>query len=439
MPPFSFRGESMHNPTQYVDYEKQVIPLLRRKIIPFAFLLYFFNVMDRVNIGFAALGMNEELSISASQFGTISSIFFISYILFQIPSNIILPKLGPRHWIGFLFVSWGVVTLSTFWATSGTYIAVTRFLIGVFEAGFFPGMMFYIACWFPAKERGYANGLFMLSGAAAQLFASPISGWIVENVHTAQYAGWRWLFVIEGVPTILLGMVIFVILVNSPKEANWLNPQQKEWLINKLEEEKIANQNQNKLSFTSVIADYKLWQLVLGYMFVQAAVQSAGFWLPIQLKAFDSSLTGTSVGLIMAFPFLFALFITPLWSKHSDKKNERIWHTAIPMGIVAISFLSVALIDNMTLKIILLTLYGIGLYAYYGPFWSLPPTLLSPAGLAVGIAIINTGSGIGGFFATKTIGFIEGDYGPAYSLSFQAVLCLLSMLIILSIKRSKSQ
>lgn len=417
--------------------EKRVISLLKRKIIPFAFLLYFFNVMDRVNIGFAALTMNTELNISNAQFGTITSLFFLAYLLFLVPSNIILSKAGPRRWIGFLFTAWGMVTASTFFADGITFITITRFLIGVFEAGFFPGMIFYIASWFPEKERGYASGMFMLAGAVAQLLASPVSGWIVQHVHILGYQGWRWLFLLEGVPTVILGIFIFFLLTDSPKEAKWLNESDRNWLINKLEQEKAAKPHYDKVNLRSIICNVQLWQLAFAYMFVQAAIQAAGFWLPKQFKVFDGTLSDTQIGFIVAAPFLMAILFSNLWAKHSDRTGERKWHAAAAMLVCAISFVSVSLVEYMPLRIVLLSLYGLGMYAYYGPFWAMPSTLLSPAILAIAIAIINSCSGLGGMFANMAIGHIEQHYGPTWSLLFQALLCCISVLIIASIKFPK--
>ncbi|MDR2075682.1 MAG: MFS transporter [Desulfovibrio sp.] len=421
----------MSYPELAEDRKAQLIFTLKRRILPFAFLLYFFNMMDRINVGFAALTMNAELGITPEQYGTIASIFFLAYLIFQMPSNMILPKLGPKHWIGSLFVGWGLVTALTFFAGSPTYIFVTRFLIGMLEAGFFPGMIFYIACWFPQEERAHASGLFLVSAAISQLICAPISGWIVGNINFAGYAGWRWLFVIEGIPTIIVGISIFFFMCNTPSEAKWLSDEEKSWLLGVLEKEKTSHDKREKSRLRDVFFDLKLWQLALAYMFIQGACQAPAFWMPKQLQSLDPMLTNTMIGFIMMTPFVMGALAGGPWGRHSDRTGERKWHTAIPFLLCMVSFLGVAFISWLPLRVFFLGLYGAGIFAAYGPFFAAAPRLLPPAGLAVGIAFINTFSGIGALFTNKAIGYFESSYTTTHSLLFLAGLCLLAFLMVM--------
>jgi MFS family permease len=225
----------------YDQIGAQVIRKVKWHIIPIAFILYFFNGMDRVNVSYAALTMNKALNISSVMFGTISSVFFIAYLLFQIPSNILVQRKGINKLIPTITIIWGAITSLTFFAQSGTHVATLRFLLGLAEAGFFPGMVFYFTLWFPARERAQVMALFFLSGPVSGLFASPISGWIVQHANWLGYEGWRWLFAIEGIPTILLGFFAYAILKDGPHCVKWLNKEESEWLSNELNKEKMSH------------------------------------------------------------------------------------------------------------------------------------------------------------------------------------------------------
>ncbi|EGK3422210.1 MFS transporter [Salmonella enterica subsp. enterica serovar Newport] len=422
------------------------IRIVKRKIIPLAFILYFFNYMDRVNIGFAALRMNESLGITPEDFANISSIFFISYLIFQIPSSIGLQKLGARKWISSIIIGWGAVTGLIFFAKDTQHILLARIFLGVFEAGFFPGMVYYLACWFPARERGKVNSFFMLSIAVASVLAAPMSGWIIEHLNTPDYEGWRWLFAIEGIPTVFLGILTFYLLPDSPEKAKWLTPQQISALVNKLrtdnETAAALNKNTNS-SFLSVIKNPVLLQLSFAYMLIQAAALAANYWLPGLVKGFSADFTDTDVGLIMSIPFIFAMFSMPWWGWHSDKKNERKWHAALPMFLAGCGFLMIALVPSVSLRMLGLTFYGVGILSYYGPYWALPSALLSPSGVAISIAFINSCSSLGGFLINKSLGFVSTHYGATGIFIVEAILCFAAVAVLalmkIDVKKEKSQ
>lgn len=421
----------MSNPQQNL-YD--AISIIKRKIIPLAFILYFFNYMDRVNIGFAALQMNASLGITPEDFANISSIFFISYLIFQIPSNIALQKIGARKWISFIVIGWGTVTSFMFFVKDTQHVLMGRVLLGIFEAGFFPGMVYYLACWLPARERGKVNSFFMLSVAVASVLAAPMSGWIIEHLNTPNYEGWRWLFAIEGIPTILLGMLTFYLLPDRPEKAKWLTSEQVTALVNELnvdnEKAKALNKD-NSVSFLTIIKNPVLIKLALVYMLIQASALAANYWLPGLVKGFSQGLTDTDVGIIMSVPFVFAMFTMPWWGWHSDKKNERKWHAALPMILAGIGFLMIALVPSMTMKMLALTFYGVGILSYYGPYWALPSSLLSPSGLAISIAFINSCSSLGGFLINKSLGFVSVNYGATGIFIVEAILCFAAVAILM--------
>jgi MFS transporter, ACS family, tartrate transporter len=407
-------------------------------IVSFAFLLYFFNVVDRLNIGFAALQMNNELHITALDFGGVTALFFVSYFLFQVPSNIILQRTKANRWIGFILFAWGVVTLMTFFVQSVNQFMICRFLLGVFEAGFFPGMIFYFCRWFPSREMAKVTALFMLAGSISSAVASPISGWIIQNIRWYNFSGWRWLFAIEGTATAFLGIMAVFYLINKPQDAKWLKNEEKEWLISEIKKEQGNKDGSRSLSFFQVLSNRVLWRLACIYMFVQGAAQAATFWLPGIVKEFSGSFSDTQVGIVMALPFVCASFAMPLWAAHSDKTNERKFHAGLPMLLFGIAFLAMALVQSLPLKIIALAFYGIGTYSYYGPFWALPGKLLSPESLAVSVAVINSCSSLGGFGANYLNGYVATFFGTTGILIFSVILCVISFLLVVTMPVSRT-
>lgn len=411
----------------------RILQKIKLNIIPFAFVLYFFNGMDRVNVSYAALQMNKALNISSIAFGTITSVFFISYLIFQVPSNLLLQRVGINKLIPTLTIIWGFITSITFFAQSATHLTIFRLLLGVAEAGFFPGMIYYFTLWFPARERAQVTSLFMLSGPISGMLASPVSGWIVQHFNLFNYDGWRWLFAVEGIPTIFLGIMGFLVLKNGPKDVNWLNDEEKQWLEEELLKETKNKKEKSSLSFVKVITNGKLWTLACIYMFVQAATQSSSFWLPGIVKGFSSTLSDTSVGLIMMIPNIFAAFAMIIWGKHSDKTGERKYHTAIPMIVLAISFIMLIIPGNLLFKVVILAIYGTATFSWYGSYWTLPPTILSPEVLAVSIAVINSCSSFGGFAGNYVVGYVTKGFGATGVFIFEAILCIISCLMVVSL------
>jgi MFS transporter, ACS family, tartrate transporter len=417
----------------------RILGKIKWRIIPFAFLLYFFNAMDRMNIGFAAMQMNKALNITSVDFGLITSVFFVAYFLFQVPSNIAVQRIGARRWIGTIIFGWGIVTGMMFFAQNTNQVVFLRLLLGVFEAGFFPGMIYYFSLWFPARERAKVTSLFMMSLPISFMVAAPISGWIIQHGSFFSYSGWRWLFAIEGIPTIFLGLLTFIVLADKPADAKWLSAEEKEWLENELgtKQEKMINDEDQGLS--GIVRNGLLWKLIFIYTFVQAATQAAGLWTPIIVKGFSSSFTETQVGFILALKFLLGAIAMTIWGIHSDKKSERKFHSSLPMLIEGVGFLLIIATDNLLIKLAGVMVFGIASVSYYGPFWACVPGLLNPRILAVAIAMINAGSSIGAAGSNLIIGHIaHSSFGITGVFLFQAGLCLVSFLLMITLRMPKS-
>jgi ACS family tartrate transporter-like MFS transporter len=413
---------------------ERVIRKVKWHIIPMAFILYFFNGMDRVNLSYSALTMNKALNISSVMFGTISAIFFIAYLIFQIPSNILLQRVGVNKVIPTITILWGLITAATFFSQNATQMATFRFLLGLAEAGFFPGMIFYFTLWFPERERAQITAMFFLSGPLSGLVASPLSGWIVGNAHWFGFDGWRWLFAIEGIPTVFLGILAYSLLKDGPQYVKWLTKEESTWLSNELRTEQECKGKVQPLSFRRVITNKTLWRLACIYMFVQAGNQVSNFWLPTLVKSFSSSFSSETVGLLMMIPNLVGLVVLPIWATHSDKTGERKQHTALPMLFIGVSFITFLFGSNMLILIFSLLLFGMGAFNYFGSYWTLPPKLLAPEFLAVGIAFINSCSSFGGFIGNYAVGYVSKVGGTTGVFLFMAGLCLLSYLLLITMK-----
>lgn len=298
----------MNHSVAVPEIEKRTMRKVRRHIVSFAFLLYFFNVVDRLNVGFAALQMNQELNMTAVDFGFVSSMFFVSYFLFQIPSNMILQRTRANQWIAFILFGWGLVTALTFFVQTVTQVLICRFLLGIFEAGFFPGMIFYFSRWFPSREMAKVTAFFMLAGSVSSAIASPVSGWIIEHLRWMDYAGWRWLFAVEGIPTALLGIMTVFCLVNTPQDAKWLDQEEKEWLSGELAKEQSGKEKGGSLSLAQIFSNGTLWRLAGIYGFVQGAAQALLFGCPALSNSFPVLFRIRRLGLSWHCP----LFAPPL-------------------------------------------------------------------------------------------------------------------------------
>ncbi len=416
--------------------ERRTIRKVTLHILPFLFILYIIAFLDRVNFGYAALEMNSALSLSAEMFGLLSGLFFIGYLLFEIPSNIILQKIGARVWISRIMISWGIVVMVTAAATSATDLAILRFLLGIAEAGFFPGMILYITMWFREQELARAVALFMTALAVSNIIGAPVSTWILDTAGWLGIAGWRWLFIIEGIPAILLGIVTWFYLTDKPADARWLDDREKEWLTAELEKEREQRiRDGAHTRFRDVITDRKVWYLGLIYSLVTVGLYGLGFWMPLIIRSLNPAFSNFEIGLWMTIPFIAALVCMILWSRHSDRYGERCWHTALPplVGGLALAGAGFVSSSNPILAFCLLVVATIGIYCFFSPFWTLPAVFLTGSAAAAGIAAVNSVGNIGGFVGPSLIGYIVAATGRTEGglVVIGACLILCSILTLL--------
>jgi MFS transporter, ACS family, tartrate transporter len=386
------------------------------RLIPFLFLLYIVAWLDRVNVGFAALEMNSNLGFSSTAFGFGSGVFFLGYCLCEVPSNLILHRVGARRWIARIMMSWGAISIAMMSIRSTSAFYALRFLLGAAEAGFFPGVVYYLSHWYPEGQRARAIAAFMTAVPVSGVIGGPLSGALLSLSGVLGLAGWQWLFLVEGVPAILLGLIVLAYLTDRPETAHWLSSAEKDWLVSRLAAEHGSRGAAH--SIVSALTNPTIWQL--GIIFLLAAVGFYGysFWAPLVVK----SLTGASdlgVGIIIGLISAVTIFVMLLNSIHSDRTDERPWHVFLPLLVMGAGFFGCALLRQPILALVFLALVPIGHCAAYGPFWSLPSRFLTGAPAAAGIALVVTIANVGGLIGPTIIGAMKdrfGTHGPAFTL-----------------------
>ena len=421
------------------EFEQATYNKLFWRLIPFLFLLYVIAFLDRVNVSFAKLQMGADLGFSESVYALGAGIFFIGYFIFEVPSNLILNRVGAKIWIARIMIVWGIISVSFMYVRpisewlgveTSTGFNILRFLLGVGEAGFFPGIILYLTYWFPAEYRARMVALFMTAIAVAGIIGSPLSGGIMQYMNGLNgWAGWQWLFLIEGIPAVILGIVVLRYLDNGPRDAKWLTAEEKNLVISTLEAE-----TKNKLSggghhnFLGSLKDYKVWVLTLMYFSEVVGFYGVTFFLPQLVK--EMGVVGEfNNGLISAIPWTFAAVAMVLNGRHSDKTMERRWHIAIPALISALGLIitGVAGKEHLVISMIGITMTCAGCLCVVSTFWSLPTAILTGSAAAGGIALINSFGNLGGYYGPKWIGVIKDKLGdPANALFILAgflVLC----------------
>jgi ACS family tartrate transporter-like MFS transporter len=402
------------------------------RIIPYCFVLYVISYLDRANIGYAALQMNKELALTSEAFGFAAGIFFIGYFLFEVPSNVALNKYGARIWISRILVTWGLVAVATAFVQTAMQLYILRFLLGVAEAGFFPGIIIYLTYWFRAKEQATTVALFTAAIPVSYLLGAPLSTWIMDHVSGFGMNGWRWMLLLEGGPAVLAGILNYFIMTDRPEQAKWLNAEERDWLSEELRKDHAARANVEHLGVVAAITNPKVLFLSAIYFIYQVGNLGIGMWMPQIIKGLAGSLTNFEVGLVAMLPYAFATLAMVLWSRNSDRTGERQKHSAYPLlcGAVALALTGLVLQPAIAMGLISLALAG--LYAFKSPFWSLPGLFLSRSTAAVSIAAINSIGNLGGFVGPYTIGVIKDWTGSAYGgLLFLSVLLFISFVMTL--------
>ncbi|MCG5072144.1 MFS transporter [Paraburkholderia tagetis] len=424
----------MQDTTTVID-ERALVRKIAWRIIPFVFILYVISYIDRANIGYAALQMNHELALTSEAFGFASGIFFIGYFLFEVPSNVMLNKYGARVWIARILVTWSMVSVGSAFVQNATQLYVLRFLLGVAEAGFFPGIIVYLTYWFRARELATTVALFTAAIPVSYIIGAPLSTWVMDNVHWLHWSGWRWMLVLEGVPALIGGVLCFAWLTDKPADAKWLKPAERDWLLNELANDRKARPNVKHIGSLKAMTNPKVLYLSFIYFVYQCGSLGVGYWMPQIIKGFSKTLTHTQVGLIAMVPYLVATIAMVLWSRSSDRRNERRLHSAIPLGVAALALLGAGLATNPYVSIAMISLSLAGLYAFKSPFWALPTLFLTRSSAAVSIAVINSVGNLGGFVGPFAIGYIKGSGQSATpGLLFLSALLVFSFLMTFFIR-----
>ena len=387
------------------DLEARTYTKVAWRVVPLLFLSYIVAYLDRVNVGFAKLQMLNDLRFSETVYGLGAGIFFLGYFLFEVPSNLILYKVGARKWIARIMISWGIISSLMMFVTTPGWFYAMRFLLGIAEAGFFPGVILYLTYWFPSHRRGRMTALFMTAIPIAGVIGSPLSGWILQSFNGLNgWAGWQWLFLVEGIPSVIVGLVVFAYLDDGISSAKWLNDAEKRLLSNNISNENAGKQDH---SFKGAVANSKVWLLCLVYFCVVMGLYGVGFWLPSLIKATGVK-SALDVGMLTAIPYAVAAITMILFSRSADAKRERRWHLAIPCVLGGIGLIFSAVFGSNTVVAMgFLTLATAGIITAFPLFWSCPTAFLGGAAAAGGIALINSVGNLAGFVSPYMIGYVK--------------------------------
>jgi D-galactonate transporter len=388
------------------------------RLVPFLILCYFIAYLDRVNVGFAALQMNKALDLSASAFGFGAGIFFIAYFFFEVPSNLLLERFGARRWIARIMFTWGILAgamafipdISRFTGLSAAHVFYgLRILLGVAEAGFFPGIIFLLTLWFPAAYRGRVVGYFMAAIPLSTVIGGPISGALLSLDGHGGLAGWQWVYLIEALPAVLLSFAVLFYLTDKPADASWLATEERDWLVARQKQEREHRESVRAFSVKEALINPRVLAIALIYFGANATNYGLSFFLPQIVKSFG--LTNLQTGFVTSLPYIVGVISMVLWGRRSDRKLERRWHVAIALLVAAGGIAAAAGLDNPVQKMIALSIAGFGIFGCLPVIWTLPASFLSGAAAAGGIAAINSLGNLAGFFGPFAMGWIKDSTG----------------------------
>lgn len=406
------------------------------RLVPFLCVLYTVAFIDRVNIGFAALTMSRDLGLTPTMFGFGAGLFFVAYLLFEVPSNLILDKVGARRWIARVMITWGAVSMGFAFITSANQFYAMRFLLGIAEAGFFPGVILYLTYWFPKRWRGRVTAGFVVAIPIASAIAAPVSGYLLAMDGILGLRGWQWMFILEAGPAIVLGVVCLFYLTDRPDAAAWLAPEQRRWLVAELAAEQGSERPHDLRAIGRTLVSWPVLRLALVYFGLTTGLYGIELWLPQIVKGFG--LTNIEVGFVSAIPYLLAIATMGLWARHSDRTGERFGHVALACLVGCAGLVVAGLVHTIAIPTVLFLAIAIaGVMAARPPFWQLPPEFLSGAKLAAGIAAINSIGNLGGFVGPSLIGWARDVTGSfTAGLMISAATLGVSALFTLSLMRS---
>jgi MFS family permease len=416
--------------------ESVVVKRVVWRLLPYCMLLFIIAAIDRTNVGFAALQMNQQLGIGPAVFGFGAGVFFIGYALFEVPSNMMLARVGARRWISRIMVTWGVIVVAMAWVEGPKTFYLGRFLLGVAEAGFLPGILYYLNDWIPARYRAHAFSILLCGPVAANMLSGPIAAIILSLDGWLSLPGWRLLFILEGIPAVLLGFANLFIMKDTPQQAKWLSPAERDILAAaKIKQQKTVR----ALSFRSILNQPVVWQLVAFNFCLQIANYGVSLWMPQIIRSFGS-LTSTQIGLLSSGPYILATVGMLLWGWHSDATHERRLHLVASISLAAVGLVFSALAGNPVLAYVGICLAAVGITGNFGVFWAVPGQYIGGRAAAAGLALISSMGQIGGFVGPYIVGVVrEHSQGFAPALLVLAGAAAIGALIALSLGREKRE
>lgn len=382
---------------------KSVVQKVMWKLLPFLMVCYLMSFIDRVNVGFAALQMDRDLSLGPAVIGFGGGLFFLAYFIFEVPSNLAMVKTGARRWLARIMISWGIISAATAFVVGPWSFYSIRFLLGAAEAGFFPGVLLYLTWWFPKEYRGRVVSMFHVAVPLASFVGSPLSAALLSMDGIWGVHGWQWVFIVEGIPSVLLGIATLILLPDRPKDARWLAPAESKWLTETIEAEQRQAKPVRTHSPWKVMFHPQVLVLSLIYAGSSAASNGLSLWQPQLLKSFG--ITTMQTGLINSIPFFLASVAMVYWGRRSDKTGERVWAGVLPLALSAIALASCMFTSTLAPTVVLLSLTLIGTYCFKGPFWALSSEMMGPSAAAAGLAQVNAVGNLAGFLASSLTRF----------------------------------
>jgi len=401
------------------DLERQTVARVARRLLPLLMACYFIAYLDRVNVGFASLTMNKALGFSSAVYGFGGGIFFLGYFIFEVPSNVLLSKVGARVWIARILITWGIISACTAFIVGPVSFFSVRFVLGIAEAGFFPGIILYLTWWFPSYYRSRIVGVFMAAIPLSNILGSLVSGVLLDLDGWLGIAGWQWLFILEAAPAVILGVVFWLYMTDWPSEAHWLTSAQREWLIARLASERTQREAIRHYSLKQALLDKRVLLLSLVYFGGTFSGYGLALFQPQIVHRLASGFGMT--GVINAIPYVFAACAMVLWGRHSDRTGERPRHVAIAYSVGAVGLIATALMTDPVLTMATLVIAAMGQSSTGPTFWSLPTAMLSGTAAAGGIALINALGNLGGFFGPYLFGLIKDATGGSFMFALAAI------------------
>jgi len=406
--------------------EHRTIAKVTARLVPFLIVCFFVAYLDRVNVSFAALTMNKDLGLSASAFGFGAGIFFLAYFLFEVPSNLFLERVGARRWIARIMFTWGVLSGGMAFIGGETSFYVVRVLLGIAEAGFFPGIIFFLTLWFPAVYRARIVGYFMAAIPLSTVIGAPVSGLLLGLDGFMDMKGWQWLFILAAAPALILSVIVFLYLTDRPADATWLDPEERAWLVARLEQERLQRDRVRRYSVTQALAHGRVWLLALLYFALVCGLYGVSFWIPQIIQGFGG-LGDFAVGVVSMVPYLAAAIGMVIVGAHSDRRQERRWHLAGPAFVGAAGLVVSGSVMSPVVSLAALSLGALGMWSALGPFWARSATFASGSAAAGAIALVNSVGNLGGFLGPSLVGLVKEHTG-----SFAGGLAVLAGWLVLA-------